>query len=465
MKKIFVYIFMLLFLLVPGFSVSAASLSDYDIDSVLKSSIENRTDDKGHITSGYWHYNHYGVSRTQAVLLFNILDESKKDNELFYYLTYYQQAAGTSYFRQYTLHGVRLSDFREDLPGYVEFASYNYNFDPQYFDSSFDKGKLSFGVGTISSVPLDAGLQFYAERDFFDTNIPVFNRNDTSAINAYINEGDVSGADNAEDILSGGDPEYDENIELPQNAKVSGKYTFSLTKNVTDYIPLFVAIKNASGSKLLSLSWSIPDDRELMYDLDIRGDYTADSGLLSSPWYSITTGGSYLGDAVIYDIVNDNLNLNLLNDYLTDFVKNNSSIKDCPSISFRIRNCKDGKCSKWVVVSITEDGKGSAHVEDKDGNVEYTDEYDGSNGYDTNGDNGSSKEDSDNGKVNYDDISIAGIMGYIRGGFGLLGNNGIIALMSKTYLYLPASIWTIITFYISMLVVIALIRAIKEVLF
>ena len=288
---------------------------------------------------------------------------------------------------------------------------------------------------------------------FYCTNLPVFEKNDQESIAKYLENGDYSGAINSDDVKG---VEYDETIELPHDLKFSGEVFF--------HKPLFggycFKTKNVCG-----VSWQIPDDNTLLYDLDVCGTFNTTSGQKTTQWHSLARHSSYSGDAVIFDFINGNLNLNLLDNSIASYVNSSGwDVDEMVTLSVRVRNVKDGKCSNWVVLSMNQSGSGSAHVEDTDGNVVDNDEYTGSDGYDTNGKNGGSVADDNNTVVDTSNISINGIMGYIKSGFGLLGSGGIIALMSQTYLYLPGSIWTIIKFFISMLVTICLIKLVKEVL-
>lgn len=310
---------------------------------------------------------------------------------------------------------------------------------------------------------------------FYSTNLPLFDEDDTEAINAYINNGDYSGAINS-DGLDEEQVEYDEDVEKPVNLRWYGSI-----KN------LFPVVANSANSKgQITYRWSVPQNQidAYSYDVQVRYCYVKGSEFVWTDWktkvsnfpynghdmYDLTTGekvdrtSSTPEDFVVTtDMVYEDVpSSSSVGEIITD--RPGNAVKD---IEVRVRNRLNGKCSLWVSTKTSIDNSSSTTVTDDDGNVYEDEDY---YGQDTNNSDMNTYYDDDyqdggtSGNINTDDISISGILGFIKSGFGLLGDYGIISLMSKTYLYLPASIWTILKFFVAMLVVIAIIGAIKEVL-
>lgn len=451
-KKLMYIVLCFALLLVPCFTVSAEeSYPELDDDPDFVEYLPNRTgeesvkNDKGQVIEGYFRVRYRRwTGDNKAYNYCYSYDASTDESNCLYIL--FTEAERDDVYNYYKLCG---SDTAE-----VQRTYYYESVDKNFNNSVGDPVLVSFKTTSYrEGYPLVDYKRTNSKAVVFESNIPVFNADDEEAIRAYVENGDYSGAINSDDVKG---VEYDETIELPHDLKFSGEVFF--------HKPLFggycFKTKNACG-----VSWQIPDDNTLLYDLDVCGTFNTTSGQKTTQWHNLARHSSYSGDAVIFDFINGNLNLNLLDNSIASYVNSFGwDVDEMVTLSVRVRNVKDGKCSNWVVLSMNQSGSGSAHVEDADGNVVDNDEYTGSDGYDTNGKNGGSVADDNNTVVDTSNISINGIMGYIKSGFGLLGSGGIIALMSQTYLYLPGSIWTIIKFFISMLVSICVIKLVKEVL-
>lgn len=451
-KKLMYIVLCFALLLVPCFTVSAEeSYPELDDDPDFVEYLPNRTgeesvkNDKGQVTEGFFRlrYRRWVNDKSSFSACYSY-DVSTDDSSYLYIL--FLGTDDDNVYNYYRLCGLDVANVQRTY--YYRNESGENNF------SVSDPVNVSFKIAQYrEGYPLADYKRVNSKAVLAETNLPIFNADDEEAINAYVEKGDYSGAINSDDVKG---VEYDETIELPHGLKFSGEVFF--------HKPLSggycFKTKNACG-----VSWQIPDDNTLLYDLDVCGTFNTASGQKTTQWHNLARHSSYSGDAVIFDFINGNLNLNLLDNSIASYVNSFGwDVDEMVTLSVRVRNVKDGKCSNWVVLSMNQSGSGSAHVEDTDGNVVDNDEYTGSDGYDTNGKNGGSVADDNNTVVDTSNISINGIMGYIKSGFGLLGSGGIIALMSQTYLYLPGSIWTIIKFFISMLVSICVIKLVKEVL-
>ncbi len=306
---------------------------------------------------------------------------------------------------------------------------------------------------------------YYGEEDtgHFSSTLPIFKAGDTDAINTYLENGDTSGAINDDNT------ENDGSIEPPHDLKISGEFSFG-------------TIQKVFHDKLLSFSWSIPEMKDLTYDAQFKFNYldkkqNTENGIDSS-WYDWRDNIKYNYDsaAMILDVVNKVQGVNWLSSARTSL---GLSMDDCYSITFRVRNRKGNKVSNWVEIQLGQDGKATARETDLNGNTQKSDEYNEDSNPSTNDANPGSNDFYDWVKDNTDNAnnsdsstssngltsSIKDLKAFITSGFGLLGSNGIIALMSGLFSYIPASVWTLIKAAISMTILVMLIGLLKNLVF
>lgn len=310
---------------------------------------------------------------------------------------------------------------------------------------------------------------------FYCTNLPVFEKNDQESIAKYLENGDYSGAVNADNI-NGQVGDVDNSIEKPRNLKVisDGKYTNMIGSAVNaPFIGDYIA------------HWEqTVDTLDYEYDVDVRFTFknivynnipelqVAVKQTYTSDWYTMRQGFPYLGEKneelkIDRSVLNNAVVYNFVSLFKTGTILDSVMVKgslvsyDIEKVQIRVRNRSGDKVSNYVTTTVDyKTGSVTASVTDKDDNKVDDEEYNDTDVDETTGDKDVLDAISDGDSS----FGISGIMAFIKSGFGLLGDYGIIALMSRTYSYLPRSIWTIITFFISMLVVICVIKAIKEVL-
>lgn len=304
-------------------------------------------------------------------------------------------------------------------------------------------GKKSRSIIAFTYYPLSTW-----ELGVFATNIPIFDSSDKESIDKYVNDGDYSGAENAPEVDSpGGDSEYSSDIELPKGVKIEGKFVANW-KNSLQF--------NSEPR----ISWLYPSDWEnYQYDIQFRAYYNmSDGSVTSGNWRSPDNyvgtygkGTTLDGSDIDYSTYRQyyQFTIEAQNKYLSP---TNSDVKSLKQVTIRIRNRKGNKVSNWVKVECLADGNSSATVTDEDDNTVPDDEYDGGNVTDGTTDGGST-----------DGIGIGSLLSYIRSGFGLLGDTGIITLMSRCFVYLPASIWTMLKFLVAMMIAITIIGLVKDV--
>lgn len=278
----------------------------------------------------------------------------------------------------------------------------------------------------------------------YECDIPIFNAEDLDGIKLYEDEQKTDNAENEPDYTE----DYDESIPVPHNLKVLKGVDQTVLNGPSKFITRYwhdvvLSWEQSEVSDMADLSFEI----EAIYYYK-RAD---ESGLVPDP----TDLKVYNQHATLvqdkYDTTSFYPTVNLSNKIL----RAPTGIQT--KLVLRIRNKRGHKTSAWVKVTIDlEKQTATADVENPYDNDEEVDdpEYDNTNANaDTNTTNGGGT------------LSNDSILSYIRDGFGLLGANGILSLMAKAFIYLPASIWTILKFYVAMLVAIAIIAVVKELIF
>lgn len=402
-------------------------------DAILIEKPETETNEKGHIingyvcakentsdSNGYNDYMFFNISGQNAVIYFI-------NNGTYYELHSYDVTSGSwvNVTTQYTFNWVDSSNVVHPV---IENSAETF--------SSCDSTSIypAFKIGKC----------FY-----FETNIPIFNEDDTESVENYVNDGDYSGAENADDIQSTVKDEYDESVPMPHDLKVVQGVDQSGTTLQTKLL--------VNYNKDVVISWTQEDKLDNMqYDVDVAfsafripDDNFNEIREINTPYYNITNSQSY-GSGSNITVKLDASQLNQLKEkgYLG-------------KLYIRVRNKVGKKCSNYARITINIQEKTAivdeTEIDSKgpDTDDEQTsDEYNGTNG---NGENGTN--------LDFSNINVNGVTSFIKDGFGLLGDNGIISLMSRCYLYLPSNVWTLIYFFISMMIVICIISLIKKVVF
>ncbi len=317
-----------------------------------------------------------------------------------------------------------------------------------------------------------SGGDIYKESDknrrHYYSSLPVFDKTKSDfkeSVKKYLESGDTSGCENSNDIAA---DDIDGSIEVPHGLKISGEFSFG-------------TIQKVFHDKLLSFGWTLPEMEELTYDAQFKFNYLdkkQNSNGIDSGWYNWRDNIKYNYDsaAMILDVVNKNQGVNWLASARTSL---GLSMDDCYSITFRVRNRKGDKVSNWVEIQLGQDGKATARETDLNGNTQKSDEYNEDTNPSTNDSNPGSNEfydwvkDKTDNSTNKDSdsttnglsSSVSDLKTFITSGFGLLGSNGIIALMSGLFSYIPASVWTLIKSAIAMTILIMLIGLIKNLVF
>lgn len=264
-----------------------------------------------------------------------------------------------------------------------------------------------------------------------DTNIPLFDSKE-SAEN-YFNTGDTSGLLNSDKVSS-----YDPSLEVPQDFKI----TFSGNKLFRD--------DGSVNQSDFQFEWFQSDDIDLqdyrteiyvqatiaqmniidVFKKDYSKTYLTDKLLLVDCTTDYSNNQSVKWDD-FYKVINEDFGIHW----------DTSQPVGVEPFYFWIRNIKGNSYSDWVKVKVTKNNIVTS------GN-ELTGSGTVTKGYEQiDGSSGETKTDSKYGKtyhVDPDTKSVSSIIDYIKNGFGLLGDDGLIALFKETFSFLPAPVWTCI---------------------
>lgn len=303
---------------------------------------------------------------------------------------------------------------------YTRQAWYNFENGANYGYASgagFGINLLNFKEGSMST-------------DFrgVDTNIPLFDSLDSAK--SYFETGDTSGLLNGDKVSS-----YDPTIEVPQDFKI----TFSGNKLFRD--------DGSVNQSDFQFEWSQSDDIDLqdyrteiyvqatiaqMNIIDVfKKDYS--KTYLTSKLLLVDCTTDYSNSQSVkwtdfYKIINDDFGNH----------KDTSQPVGVEPFFFWIRNIKGNSYSDWVKVKVTKNNIVTS------GN-ELTGSGTVTKGYEQiDGSSGEIKTDSTYGKtyhVDPDTKSVSSIIDYIKSGFGLLGDNGLIAFLKDTMSFLPDPVW------------------------
>lgn len=342
------------------------------------------------------------------------------------------------------------------------------------WDNTHEYGSFELGNDITYRTKI-FGSTYICTIDQVSTNIPIFKYGDNESIKKYIESGDTSGAENEYDISQ---PDQDDSIELPKNVRTYG--------NVFE-----TALRQASlqGRQVkynaMTVRWDPPEDVEsYSYDVKIQCTYsiTSNSNLSATgripdlsksettsavmivtdyPYanrgiYDLTTGKEIArGENQPEDCVINEESLKKLT-YSCDF-ENVFPTK----LKIWIRNRKGNKCSNWVAVtsnaSQVSGSDSKASVEDDNGNKVDNDTYN-----DTPIDNSDKHTyydtDPDTSSTESPKFSLKEFYSYLKSGFGLLGNNGLIAFFAKSFSFIPSNIWSLITGGVAVMIIVGIIN-------
>lgn len=280
------------------------------------------------------------------------------------------------------------------------------------------------------------------------SSLPIFREGQYSKedLDNYLKNGDTSGATNAKELNEKYTDKYDDSIPLPQNLKVVSGVDQTITGTSLEKLGAF--------NKDIVLTWEqpeIPDGMQFEIEAEFSAKRLADDNYsdlkeYTGAYHTVVQKTAY-GETKTVTVSVDHKTLNGLKEkgYLS-------------KVKFRVRNCVDNKTSDWVLVTVD--------IANKTATATQQGYEDNSNtGGDTYNDTNVDASDNNKNVVDSSNINFGSLSNFIKDGFGLIGNGGIVTLMSRTFIFLPGTFWTIIYFFVSMLVFVCVIKLIKDVIF
>lgn len=319
--------------------------------------------------------------------------------------------------------------------------------------------------------------RFFSSASISKSNVPVFTTKE--ACESYLLYGTYDGCINVDEIL----PVKYGKIEPPQNLR------FYLTDGTNyDVFNTLFAYEERSSNINYNFTWSQSDDvdcttwiTEFHYysegyiQEDVffgNGKQEQYSGVYIDMFSSKTNSWKYsISLYEMYGKFNETLHQFLaekkgydnFKDFLDDYKIHYGTGY------FYVRN----KCivngivyySNFVKVTV---GSGSTSAEATE--LVYPDNYYNENLDKMPGDDFNINDKSDyNGTDILDKVTMVGgvniydISSYVKSGFGMLGDNGLIALMSDLFSFIPSWFWTILAAAVSILVVVSLVKLVVKV--
>ena len=455
MKK-FLIIFFIFFLSLNSLDVNAATFDDdyvsYFKERFLEGELEfdKVTDEQGHILTGYFLYVYYVEERDIFYYGYNIIPNPSSTSE-YIYLVRTPSTIDDGFVQSYEY---RIFSSSDDSSFVVNRNGNNYCYYDDFYNYSY-------------SIPMDRNIpDVHYSHDILlcnlpescvGTSFPVFDYGDQDAIDAYVNSGDYSGAVNADDV----DREnsvVDGDIEMPRDLKVTKGYATGL---VSAY----------SLDKDCVFTWNqTVDTSGYVYDVDAQmvigtvthsGSAVLTGDKYDSGWVNIVDSYHYDGAqqmtrSITASQLNDILLVKCFDNYIAATNKKLTYKGYLVSqLKIRVRNRSGTSASDYVVITIDMDSASTtAKVEDENGEDVENDEY-----------TGQDVSDPDKPSVTDSDLSLTGILDYIRSGFGLLGSGGLLSLMSSTFSYIPSSVWTLIKTAIAISITIMVLSLVKRFVF
>lgn len=357
----------------------------------------------------------------------------------------------------------------------------------------------------------------------YNTNLPIFNSLDEAQL--YLASGDISGAVNADDITPEPPVEIPAptNVKITSGfydgSRKENVWSFENPVGVT-------WDSNVNEADLGFDVWCEFEFRLSFYELSDGKALNKVKDTVYSDWSAYNTmswddekltsyGVTYTSDkleGVRDDFMTSELYYTFIKDVASSLLTGNlatagntikaSAITGITALDyylanhkfmFRVRNTdNNGHYSDWVYVNLnydtneTEaftsdaddaqdgdevgyetDGRldpddGSDSSVTKDGNITIT--IDNSNHVENNNNDTIDQiiNGSGDGSGNGIDWKFTDLLKFIKMGFGLLGDNGFIALLSKLFSFLPAEIFTILTLAVTVAVVVMIINMVKR---
>ncbi len=432
-------------------------------------------------------------------------------------ISFYDNGYNFTRYWNYTLSGSKLYIiFNNNDVSYTVYSDSNVVVTNNYSTSKGDSGSWTKSDTTTRQLVYSNG-GIHTNITFL-TNLPVFAVGDTESIEDYLNDGDITGASNYEDLI----PE--EKVDVPEvkNLKItSGFYEGSRKENVWEFITP------------ISVQWEMPDAADLWYEVQYRVHfYVLDKHKSPSDSIkTITTSWKYVDSSNIcmqygYAPYSAKISANVLESVRDEYMAqafNDTSLWDIlkevsgfplslltgslsPSdvagvitgdyyfanhkVEIRVRNLTDSKfndpdVSDWVTVALDYDDNSSTGYtgdsDDEEGSTEEVD-WETDDRVDEDDTEPTTEIDWDNdadGDVGLLDLiktiiklignvlktittALTTFINFIMSGFGLLGDNGLLSFFKSFFTFIPKDVWTLIGTGLSLSIILMVLRFFKK---
>lgn len=305
-----------------------------------------------------------------------------------------------------------------------------------YINGAFSRNSVQNADGTWGSLTSCHGYlynTFYGPCDIADTNIPIFSSED-GAVSYYLT-GDLTGFKNSDQCFL-----YSSDIESPKDLKI----TYSTNKLFND--------DGSCDAPDFKFEWKQSEDVDLSgYKTEIYMQCT-----LVNPNLESIIKHDYSDSKLSNKIELETVNTQKQNSVICKWENYSTALYDesvrlhgyTPGMAivvapmyFWVRNVKGNTYGDWVKVKVTRDNVvESGSTFNGEGTV--------TGGYEKiDGGSGEQKDDGEYGNSYHVDVeykNVTSIIDYIKNGFGLLGDTGLIAMIKDVFSFLPGPIWTML---------------------
>jgi hypothetical protein len=343
-------------------------------------------------------------------------------------------------------------NYAESCTGVTWYGEYIYNGDYNYEIES-----LEWSYNEVKDAQTRWNhVNSISESGYVKTNIPIFN-SEKDAV-AYINGSiDIKDALNYETDIC--DIKYD--LEAPKNLKIKD-------------------VQNTGADGYFNITWEQTDENYKNWQTEIYNyvDFKYRNSVLIFSWADWKYVEDYYAGQSVVDtyklsykhshfknVEDDELHDRMSEDYPTDY----GGIYKIGDEKLYIRNYYyDGTYkhySNWIVLEFDSEEDAwmnpemNSTVVEKEGSELDVDD----NGVPIQPDSNVVQDSEYTGGVNenYERVDGTDLISWIKNGFGLGGDNGVLGMMGESFSFIPGEIWAVFAAGISMMVVVAVFKFIR----
>lgn len=328
-----------------------------------------------------------------------------------------------------------------------------------YYNINGSQLNSSAGLGGGYDMKYFSETYYASSFSISNTNIPLFDSKE-SAEN-YFNTGDTSGLLNGDSI----DKRYDSSIETPKNLKLEISDSWYETMGWSYQED---ASATTSITQNVKLTWEQSEDAAAQgYSTEVY--YQVTQG--ARKWYQFTAKPSGLTQS---SLLKENENTGVSNTFFiedsdfSNWYKSNlvdSQYIPLRPVYFYIRNVKGSSAGNWVKIQVTDDGIKDQTIKptmtvtggytEIKGDTPLPGNDSAMTGPEIDGQYGSKYS------IDVDDADISTFIDSIKSGFGLLGDDGLIAFFKEFFDFLPDWLWVMIKSMVAICCLIVVMRFVR----